>query len=1051
MSPLPSRLRRLCLTAFFVASSMVARSVTLGPAGAPGAEPVRCSMAIVESQPAVAWADVKNGTVKYVRALDATGSSWGAPLTLDTGSFLPDLCLRTVNGNPAVCYFDDTLHRLKFARAADATGASWNPPVTFDGGLVSGGITMEVANGNPAIAFPTQTAGLKYMRALDASGSAWGAASTLDTLTSAGNPSMKLVEGHPAIAWPARFGFEVAYIRAADISGATWGAPGSIRFSPAFGATTYCSLQIIEGRPAVGFSAGDAFSTIRPEGARILFARSRDTTGTSWPVEATVVVNETDALLRYPSLEAINGKPAIAFFEGSPFFDLKLVQATDASGSVWQSPLTLDSTGGTGDYPSLLTVAGVPAVVYFDSTPGSVKYLRASNVEGTLWPPDILAGRQGTTTTIPDGGTAVFATAAPGGTARFDFTLRNPNSSSGELNITGVTIDGPDAAEFSLIVPLVSPLAAGMVSGFTVQHAPLSQGKKTAVLHITSNAEEPHHLYDITLTNVAEPPVPGTRDPSFNPFVVKSVSSIVVQADGKIITAAGTLMARYHPDGSPDNSFFAPPLDSGIFSLAMQKDGRILIAGPFTRVAGEPRSGLARLHPDGSLDESFAPGTSGSVSCLLIQPDEKILIGTFDGTNSATSDLIRVHPDGSPDAAFTPRLRGGFVNALALQPVGKILVGGRFTEISGVPAKNIARLNPDGTRDTFSGDFAAAFDNDISEIAVQPDGRIIVAGYFGGGLVRVFPDGLRDGSASYIAESYFGVSGAALQANGKCVVNGIFKTFGGMPRPSLARMQPDGTVDADFRPFLFFPSSENTYSLQAVIQADGKVLISGPFTGVDDMTQPNFARLENDPAFSSLQTSGPSTLRWLRGGSAPEVRDVTFDLKPEGSPDWTRLGNGTRIPGGWELSGLTLLASGQIRAQGYAGNSVMESVIPILTPLESWRVQYFGTAANTGDAADDADPDHDSLTNFTEYAFGLSPVDRASNALPEFKHSGAAFTTTFTAPAGRDDVLYRAEWSPTMQPGTWAAIPDTGTAPAHVFTLSATAPRLFVRYTVKIR
>jgi hypothetical protein len=84
----------------------------------------------------------------------------------------------------------------------------------------------------------------------------------------------------------------------------------------------------------------------------------------------------------------------------------------------------------------------------------------------------------------------------------------------------------------------------------------------------------------------------------------------------------------------------------------------------------------------------------------------------------------------------------------------------------------------------------------------------------------------------------------------------------------------------------------------------------------------------------------------------------------------------------------------------------MESVTTLLTPLESWRMQYFNTSENTGPAADDADPDHDGLTNFTEYAFGLSPVDRESHALPEFKLNGA----TFAAREGREDVLYDAEW-----------------------------------------
>jgi hypothetical protein len=189
----------------------------------------------------------------------------------------------------------------------------------------------------------------------------------------------------------------------------------------------------------------------------------------------------------------------------------------------------------------------------------------------------------------------------------------------------------------------------------------------------------------------------------------------------------------------------------------------------------------------------------------------------------------------------------------------------------------------------------------------------------------------------------------------------------------------------------------------------------------------------------------------MRSGSAPEVSGVTFDVKPDGSPDWTPLGAAHRIPGGWELSGLTLPPAGTLRAQAYAGSSLMETVTPILTPLEYWRLQYFNTPANTGPAADDADPDHDGLTNFTEFAFGLSPVDHASNTLPEFKYDGTSFTAAFTPPEGRENVTYTVESSPTMQPGTWSPIPDSGTRAMHKFVLPATTSRLFWRFPASIR
>jgi hypothetical protein len=169
-----------------------------------------------------------------------------------------------------------------------------------------------------------------------------------------------------------------------------------------------------------------------------------------------------------------------------------------------------------------------------------------------------------------------------------------------------------------------------------------------------------------------------------------------------------------------------------------------------------------------------------------------------------------------------------------------------------------------------------------------------------------------------------------------------------------------------------------------------------------------------------------------------------------GDSAWTLLGFAARVPGGWELNGLTLPRSGRIRALGRAEGSLMEEVTQILTPRESWRLQHFSTSDNSGPAADDADPDKDGLTNLTEFAFGLNPAGGSgANALPEFKYDGASFSATFTAPEGREDVVYGAEWSSAMQPGTWTAIPDTGMNGTHLFGIPAQGHRLFVRFVVR--
>jgi hypothetical protein len=122
---------------------------------------------------------------------------------------------------------------------------------------------------------------------------------------------------------------------------------------------------------------------------------------------------------------------------------------------------------------------------------------------------------------------------------------------------------------------------------------------------------------------------------------------------------------------------------------------------------------------------------------------------------------------------------------------------------------------------------------------------------------------------------------------------------------------------------------------------------------------------------------------------------------------------------------------------------------PPLTALEAWRLQYFNTTANTGDAANDFDFDHDGLVNLIEYAFGLNPKDGGSVTLPQPQLVGGNFGTTFTQPAGVSGITYQAERSPNLAAGSWTPVPDTGTGTTHTFNVPTTnQPCVFMRFIV---
>jgi uncharacterized delta-60 repeat protein len=131
-------------------------------------------------------------------------------------------------------------------------------------------------------------------------------------------------------------------------------------------------------------------------------------------------------------------------------------------------------------------------------------------------------------------------------------------------------------------------------------------------------------------------------------------------------------------------------------ALAVQPDGKVIIAGQFTTVKGLVRTNLARLNADGSGDSSFNVGTaidaSGYVGAVALQPDGKMVItvafANYEGY------IARLNSDGTVDTSFNP-VTDAPVFCVALQPNGKVLIGGGFTTVNGAVRPHVARLYGD--------------------------------------------------------------------------------------------------------------------------------------------------------------------------------------------------------------------------------------------------------------------------------------------------------------------------------------------------------------------
>jgi len=197
-------------------------------------------------------------------------------------------------------------------------------------------------------------------------------------------------------------------------------------------------------------------------------------------------------------------------------------------------------------------------------------------------------------------------------------------------------------------------------------------------------------------------------------------------------------LARLNLDGHLDAGFTAAVSDA-VRTIALQADGKILVGGLFTNVNGVDRCALARLHPDGSLDASFDPGWRtneqvAEINVLVPLAQGKILVAGQGG--KLPRGLLQLDQDGtqSPSfqAAISPQPEHGtlMVRAAALTTDGKIVIGGKFLMTARPSQANVARLNPDGSLDP-SFDPGSGVDNwGVDAIAVQPDGKILCGGKF---------------------------------------------------------------------------------------------------------------------------------------------------------------------------------------------------------------------------------------------------------------------------------------------------------------------------------
>ncbi|MBP4138049.1 delta-60 repeat domain-containing protein [Flavobacterium geliluteum] len=288
-----------------------------------------------------------------------------------------------------------------------------------------------------------------------------------------------------------------------------------------------------------------------------------------------------------------------------------------------------------------------------------------------------------------------------------------------------------------------------------------------------------------------------------------------------------------------DNGLIGDGFDNTVRAIALQADGNLIVGGDFLNFNGGSFPYLQRINPDGEIDTGFNlnGNFNNKVYAIAIQPNGKIIVGgsftAFSG--NSVNRLVRLNQDGSLDAAFsTASGLNNIVYDIDLYPDGSAIVVGSFTKFGDSTASRIAKILPDGTLDaSFSTGVGA--NSLIEKVIIQPDGKIILAGTFTkfnnqnkNSMVRLNQDGSIDDGFN-IGDGFDNkVTAFDLQTDGKIVVVGTFLHYNGVAVNRMVRLLPDGMIDSGFQSGSGF-GDDTLYTVK--IDDNGNIMVGGAFTG----------------------------------------------------------------------------------------------------------------------------------------------------------------------------------------------------------------------------
>ena len=387
------------------------------------------------------------------------------------------------------------------------------------------------------------------------------------------------------------------------------------------------------------------------------------------------------------------------------------------------------------------------------------------------------------------------------------------------------------------------------------------------------------------------------------------VFNIETQSDGKILVAGNfdgydeiepKYITRLNIDGTLDTTFESSVgFNDIVKALKIQPDGKVLVGGAFTTYSGTASNHIIRLNSNGSIDKSFniGDGFNGYVRAIEIQSDGKILVGGdfsyYNGTGA--NGIIRLNSDGTIDTTFVYGdgflyNHNGNVFVIKVLSTGNILVGGWFYDYDGISANNLIELDSIGAiTNTFS------IDGRVSTIVEQPDGKILLGGFFskqtgGDNIMRLNSDLSWDNLFNNSSGNGFNgyVQVIKLQSDGKILCGGQFTTYyddnynyGMIDRTCshLVRLNSNGTFDTTFDVGEGF----NNDGVNAIaIQSDDKILVGGWFTNYNGNSKNRIVRLYSGSGLEAQYIQ-------------PEFMGVKYDKVAVSAKSYLTFGGGSSL------------------------------------------------------------------------------------------------------------------------------------------------------------